>query len=121
MKNQPYIPSKSTAYFPRKEMERITITKEETRFVHSKKIVSHEFFVISDGEKRVYAEEDALSEYGIQQIWSPLQIAYMNLFINGILQPKLNYEVTAGKIILRTEDVPAEGCPIILQMIKLED
>lgn len=119
MKNQPYIPSKSNAYFPRKVIGSLTVTREETRFVPPKQIISHEFFVLADGKKRVYTESDALSEYGIQQIWNPSQIAYMNLFINGILQPKVNYEVTEGKIILRTEDVPAEGCPIILQMIKV--
>jgi len=120
VKNQPYIPSKSTVYFPREVIGSLTETSEETRFVRPTQIISHEFFVLSDGKKKVYTEDDALSEYGVQQIWNPSHIAYMNLFINGILQPKLNYEVTEGKIILRTEDVPAEGCPIILQMIKVE-
>lgn len=119
MKNQPYIPSKSTAYFPCEVIGPMAVTTEETRFVPPKQLISHEFFVIADGNKRVYTESDALSDYGIQQIWNPSQIAYMNLFINGILQPKANYEVTEGKIILQTEDVPAEGCPIILQMIKM--
>lgn len=119
MKNQPYIPSKSNAYFPPKVLEPLAATRKETRFVRPKQIISHEFFVLADGKKRIYTESDALSEYGIQRIWHPSQIAYMNLFINGILQPKANYEVTEGEIILRTEDVPAEGCPIILQMIKV--
>lgn len=121
MKNQPYIPIKSTAYFPRTVITALTDTNAKTRFVSPKQINSYEFFVLSDGIKRIFTDSDALSEYGLQKIWHPSRMAYMNLFINGILQPKMNYEVTEGKIVLQTEDVPPKGSPIILQMIKLED
>ncbi|TQE88079.1 DUF4183 domain-containing protein, partial [Ureibacillus terrenus] len=39
-------------------------------------------------------------------------------FINGVLQPKENYEVECGMLKLITEDLPPKGAPIILQMFK---
>lgn len=41
----------------------------------------------------------------------------MNLFINGVLQPKVNYEVNEGEINLKTMDVPTKVSSIIFQMI----
>ncbi|WP_144510781.1 DUF4183 domain-containing protein [Bacillus sp. FJAT-22090] len=121
MGNRPYIPNKSTAFFPPTVFTALTDNSTKTRFVSPKQINSYEFFVLSDGIKRVYTDSDALSQYGSQKIWHPSRIAYMSLFINGILQPNMNYEVTEGRITLQTEDIPTKGCPIILQMIKLED
>ncbi|MFK9094766.1 DUF4183 domain-containing protein [Bacillus salipaludis] len=43
----------------------------------------------------------------------------MNLFINGVLQPKESYEVQSGIIRLKTDDVPPNGAPVILQMFKV--
>lgn len=40
----------------------------------------------------------------------------MNLFVNGVLQPKENYDVQRGVIKLNTLDVPPKGAPVILQM-----
>lgn len=117
MKNHPYIPRKTSAFFPRLSIDASIINGQITEKIHLNKVISREFFVISDGEKRTYTESDALSDYGPQKILDPHTVSYMNLFINGILQPKMNYEVTDGRIILLTEDIPFKGCPIILQMI----
>ncbi len=40
----------------------------------------------------------------------------MNLFINGILQPQTEYQVTAGKLTL-VGPAPIQGAPITLQFI----
>lgn len=118
MKNKPYVPLKITAYFP-PPLIPIQEERNETKVIRIKEVWTQEIFMVADGSKNVFTEEDVLSEYGIQKIVDPTTVSYMNLFINGILQPKVNYEVTQGRIKLMTEDIPAEGCPIILQMIKI--
>lgn len=115
--NEPYIPRKTSAFFPRLSIDAAIVNGKTTEKIHLNKVISHEFFVISNGEKRTYIESDALSDYGNQKILDPDTVSYMNLFINGILQPKMNYEVAEGKVTLLTEDIPFKGCPIILQMI----
>ena len=92
-------------------------TPAQQTYYRTSKIKSFEFYSISDGRKRIFTEEDALQGYGKQEIIDPNLISYMNLFVNGVLQPKKTYEVTKGKIILKTEDIPQCGTPIILQMI----
>ncbi|TKH05288.1 DUF4183 domain-containing protein [Peribacillus simplex] len=51
-----------------------------------------------------------------QVIPDPSKVSYMNLFINGVLQPHDNYTVEKGKLKLNTIDIPIKGTPIILQM-----
>ncbi|WP_445486998.1 DUF4183 domain-containing protein [Niallia sp. 03133] len=93
------------------------VTPTQQKIYRTGKIRIFEFYSISNGEKRIYTENDALQEYGKQVILDPLSISYMNLFVNGVLQPHKNYEVKKGKIIIKTEDIPQKGSPIILQMI----
>jgi len=119
MKNQPYVPRKATAYFSQPLIIPLTINKPESKVLNHREVITSEFFVLSDGEKKVYIDRDAIVEYGIQHIVNPISVSYMNLFINGVLQPKVNYRVTEGRLVLLTEDVPAKGCPIILQMIQI--
>ena len=119
MKNQPYVPRKATAYFSQPLIIPLTINNLESKVVSHREVITTEFFVLSDGVKKVYTERDAITGYGIQQIVNPVTVSYMNLFINGVLQPKLNYRVTEGRLILLTEDAPEKGCPIILQMIRI--
>lgn len=117
MKNQPFVPLKTTAYFPPSNMKTNIPSNHHMFISFPKQVVSQEFFTISDGIRRDFAEEDGLVEYGPQKILSPMKISYMNLFINGVLQPKMNYEVADGHLKLLTEDIPVKGTPIILQMI----
>ncbi len=119
MNNQPYIPRKSIERHSRPLLFPVSVNKAEREVFSPKEVNTYEFFVLSDGSKRIYSENDAMLEYGVQKIPDPSTVSYMNLFINGILQPKANYEITQGKITLLTEDVPLTGCPIILQMIKI--
>lgn len=118
MKSQPYVPRKVAAHFSQPLIIPFPENRVESKVVRQKEVRAHEFFVISDGIKGTYTENDALSEYGIQKILDPTTVSYMNLFINGILQPKVNYRVEEGRLMLLTEDLPTEGCSIILQMIQ---
>ncbi|PAE21497.1 hypothetical protein CHH80_06240 [Bacillus sp. 7504-2] len=83
-----------------------------------KKVEVYEYYTVSDGESKSYKEVDGIPELGKQVILAPSQVSYMNLFINGVLQPKDCYAVQKGEITLKTEDVPPKGAPVILQMLK---
>ncbi|WP_419960255.1 DUF4183 domain-containing protein [Psychrobacillus sp. BM2] len=119
MKNQPYVPRKASAYFSQPLIIPLTVNKAESKVLNHREVITTEFFVLSDGVKKVYTEQDAITGYGNQQIVNPITVSYMNLFINGVLQPKVNYRVTEGMLVLLTEDAPEKGCPIILQMIQI--
>ncbi|MCA0988152.1 DUF4183 domain-containing protein [Guptibacillus algicola] len=79
----------------------------------------YEFYTISDGTKKTFTDRDAVKDLNKQRILSPDEVSFMNLFINGVLQPDLNYHVEKGFLILNTDDAPIAGAPIILQMIKV--
>jgi len=86
-------------------------------YVHiPKKIIVLEYFAIADGHKHIFTEDDGVKDLGKQKILDPSKVSYMNLFINAVLQPKENYEVTKGMICLKTEDVPICGATVVLQM-----
>ncbi|RAS75341.1 DUF4183 domain-containing protein [Priestia endophytica] len=75
------------------------------------------YFTFSDGQNLVYTNSDGFGEYGITEILSPNEVSYINLFINGILQPQSNYQVENGKLTLLVDEAPSEGVPITLQFI----
>lgn len=75
------------------------------------------YFTFSDGQKLVYTNSDGLSQYGITQILSPSEVSYINLFINGIMQPQTAYLVEAGVLTLLTPTAPEADVPITLQFI----
>ncbi|MDM5462503.1 DUF4183 domain-containing protein [Bacillus cereus] len=77
------------------------------------------YFTFSDGEKLIYTNADGLPEYGTIQILSPDDVSYINLFINGILQPQPFYKVTSGQLILIDSEPPLQGSSIILQFITI--
>jgi len=70
----------------------------------------------ADG-KKVYTNQDELKMYGNTGIIDPKQSAYQNLFVNGVIQPTVNYMVQKGYLTLKTEDVPLSGAPISLQYV----
>jgi hypothetical protein len=80
------------------------------------KASTYEFFTLSK-EERVYTNDDEIREFGNQGILDPKTVSYINLFINGILQPHINYIVEPGKLILTSSDLPPAGAPIILQFV----
>lgn len=88
-------------------------------FTRPQKVDTCAFYTLSDGQKRVYTSADALRGHGTKMILNPNEVSYMNLFINGILQSKQSYDVDKGKLVIRTEDIPIKGTPIILQMVTI--
>ncbi|WP_420541653.1 DUF4183 domain-containing protein [Guptibacillus spartinae] len=44
-------------------------------------------------------------------------VSYINLFINGVLQPEMNYLVKEGMLMILSEDAPITGTTISFQMI----
>ncbi|QIZ06353.1 DUF4183 domain-containing protein [Priestia megaterium] len=107
----------STIQYPPPFLNFPVIEKQEY-YVSRKQVDTIEFYALSDGFKRVYTEKDALMGYGKQKILDPRNVSFINLFINGILQPKTCYLIEEGKITFLTDDIPAKGAPIILQMFK---
>jgi hypothetical protein len=81
------------------------------------KTETFQYNTISDGIKKVYTNQDELTQYGNTGILNPNSVSFMNLFINGILQPTVLYQVHEGLLIL--SDVPEKGVPIILQFIRI--
>lgn len=91
---------------------------KEFSFRLPKEIEVFEFYTNSNGKSRIYRDQDGITKGENQKIKDPSTISYMNLFINGVLQPKENYEVKCGMLMLKTKDLPPKGAPIILQMFK---
>ncbi|QGQ48298.1 DUF4183 domain-containing protein [Metabacillus sediminilitoris] len=75
------------------------------------------YFTFSDGQKLIYTNADGLAEFGTTQILSPSEVSYINLFINGIIQPQTAYLVQTGVLTLLTPTAPEAGVPITLQFI----
>lgn len=76
------------------------------------------FFTFSDGISLTYTDNDGIPEYGITKIPSPAEVSYINLFVNGMLQPQTMYTVEEGQLTLLVDEAPREGVPIALQFIK---
>jgi hypothetical protein len=78
-----------------------------------------QYTAISDGIKRIYTDQDGLSEYQSCQIFDPARATLINLFVNGMLQSPNLYRVQLGSLILKTNDVPEKGVPIVLQFVMI--
>ncbi|OIJ18768.1 hypothetical protein BKP45_15900 [Anaerobacillus alkalidiazotrophicus] len=78
-----------------------------------------QYNTISDGVKEIFTNQDELTMYGEEGILNPNEVSSINLFINGVIQPELNYHVEIGLLTLLTEDIPHQGTPISLQFITL--
>jgi hypothetical protein len=81
---------------------------------------TYQYYATSDGIKSVYTNADELTQYGIRGILDPTTVSFINLFINGILQPQNQYVVEPGKLTLTSGDVPEAGSPIILQFVRIK-
>jgi len=77
----------------------------------------YQYNTLSDGKKKTYTNEDELKEYGDKGILSPDEVSYYNLFVNGVLQPQINYVLKKGLLELTTVDVPIKGAPVIITFI----
>ncbi|WP_338112811.1 DUF4183 domain-containing protein [Oceanobacillus polygoni] len=83
------------------------------------KVDTYQYNALSDGKSLLYTNKDELTQYGNRGILDPKSVSYVNLFINGVLQPPVTYEIQEGILQLKTSDVPPEGAPIILQFITI--
>lgn len=81
----------------------------------------YQYNTLSDGIKKIYTNDDELTQYGDRGILDPDDVSYFGLFINGVLQPKVNYEIQKGLLLLKTEDAPIKGSTIIISFITFED
>jgi len=80
-------------------------------------VISWQYNAVSDGTKKLYTDSDEIKEYGNCGIPSPNEVSYFNLYSNGVLQPKENYQVRKGILKLTTSDAPVKGAPVILESI----
>lgn len=75
------------------------------------------YFALGDGEKIIFTNENAIPSLSTSKILSPTQFSYVNLFINGFLQPTTLYTVEKGRLILLTNEAPSINVPVMLQFI----
>ncbi|ANC79473.1 hypothetical protein ABE65_019605 [Fictibacillus phosphorivorans] len=85
------------------------------------RVETFQYTTVSDGIKRIYTNEDRYLEYGSTNILNPTTVSYVNLFVNGMLQPSSLYEVEEGRLTLLPSagPVPDRGVPLVLQFIKI--
>lgn len=79
----------------------------------------HYYTAIASGATRLFTDQDRLLDYDSSVIMDPEQVSYINLFINGMLQPPILYEVRRGMLLLKSSDVPQAGVLIMLQFVKI--
>lgn len=78
---------------------------------------TYQYNALSIGVRTEYTDQNELTEYGNKGILSPASVSYYNLFVNGVLQPNVNYAISAGQLELLTTDIPAKNEPIILTFV----
>lgn len=84
-------------------------------------VADWQYNAVSDGVKKNYTDRDELKEYGNHGIPSPSEVSYFNLYINGVLQPKINYRVKKGALELTTVDAPVKEAFVILESIVIRN
>lgn len=97
---------------------------EEAYFNHEKNLLSadiYQYNALSDGIRKIYTNDDELKKYGNRGILDPNKVSYFNLYINGVLQPKINYEIQEGLLLFKTEDVPLKNSIIIISFVTFKD
>jgi len=82
---------------------------------------NYQYNALSDGVKLQYTNADELVIYGDQGIPNPDNVSLLNLYINGVLQPQVNYTVEEGLLTLNIDSPPLKGVPIILEAVFLWD
>ena len=77
---------------------------------------TYQYIARSDGGS-VYTNQDALKEYGSKRISNPKNSSFQDLYVNGMIQPEVNYRVHKDCLTLTTTDTPAKDVPIALQFV----
>lgn len=81
------------------------------------RVINFSYFAISDGTKRVFHNCDEIITAHSIGIPDPDEVSFYSLYINGVLQPKINYQFKKGLLALTTTDTPLEGSVIIFDSI----
>ncbi len=79
---------------------------------------NYQYNTVSDGIKAIFTNNDEIHIYGDNGIPDPIEVSFYNLFINGILQPKTNYIIKKGILILKS-DIPPKNTIITLEYVKI--
>lgn len=74
------------------------------------------YYVSSDGGN-CYSGRGGTQACGTDRIPNPRASSLQSLFVNGVLQPEVNYLVGRGCLILKTQDSPMVGAPISLRSV----
>lgn len=72
-----------------------------------------------DGIKKIFYDSDELECYGQSGIPSPSNVSFFNLYVNGALQPKQYFNVSAGRLEILTQDAPPKDSIVTLACINL--
>lgn len=78
----------------------------------------YSYNAVSSGNK-IFTNSNEITPYGGQGITDPVRSSYVNLFVNGVLQPQINYSVREGVLTLNTDDAPQDGSYVTLQFVRV--
>ncbi len=78
-----------------------------------------QYNAIAQERQRVFTDADELTAYGSQGIPSPDDVSFCNVYVNGLLQPPVNYDMQRGNLCFKTEDLPAEGGVVSIYSARL--
>lgn len=81
----------------------------------------YQYNAISSGNQRIYTSADELTAYGHRGILSPDEVSHYNLFVNGVLQPKINYVLTKDHLELKTTDLPLRGQAVMIAFVTFKN
>lgn len=81
----------------------------------------YQYNTLSNGVKREFTDADELIMYGNKGILNPNEVSFYNVYINGVLQPKTNYELMKGLLVLTSANIPQDEAPIIVEFVTIKD
>ncbi|HHW66545.1 MAG TPA: DUF4183 domain-containing protein [Epulopiscium sp.] len=81
----------------------------------------YQYNTLYEEDKKEYTNEDEIPEYGNRGILDPEMVSFFNLYINGVVQPRENYDIEQGKLTLNIVDAPVENAPILIRFVTFRD
>lgn len=85
------------------------------RLKWNRRAVTSYYVAVADGVKTTFRNEDALTEYGDKGIPSLCDVSFVNLYVNGVLQPAPVYRMEKG--LLDLSSAPEAGQYVILESV----
>ena len=92
--------------------------KSRVLYTYRAKAKNSFYYTVANGG-RLYTNADGVDDYKNNYIQDPKKSTYVNLFVNGVIQPTELYSVSKGTLYFKSDDPPPEGTPIILQFVKI--